>query len=129
MSEPPPLRVLVVDDDPAMLRLVRRCLAGEGLAVEVAAGGDEAIVSLERERFDAVILDLQMPHTDGRAVFRNMRSGGDRTPVLILSAYGAEAARGELQAEAAMSKPFDVDELVGAVLALTRASRPPPPRK
>ncbi|MND05640.1 DNA-binding transcriptional regulator QseB [compost metagenome] len=59
-----------------------------------------------------------MPRMDGRAFFREIRARGNQTPVLILSAYGATAARDELRAEAALRKPFDPDALVEEVRKL-----------
>src|SRR5688500_17693678 len=92
-------RILVVDDDRSLLRSIRMTLALEGFSVETAVDGLEGLERVESAKFDLVVLDLQMPHMDGRTFFREMRSRGYNMPVLVLSAYGAEAARVELQAQ------------------------------
>jgi CheY-like chemotaxis protein len=112
------LSVLVVDDDPALVRMVRLCLVSDGYIVETAADGLQGLDRLEARRFDAIVLDLQMPNMDGRTFFREIRSRGNTTPVLLLSAYGAENAREELGAEAAIAKPFEPDVLTSAVRQL-----------
>jgi len=115
MIEPTPpnvRRVLIVDDDAALLRLIRLTLMSEGFEVVVAEDGIRGLDEVNGDPVDLVVLDLQMPRMDGRTMYHEMRSRGHRVPVLILSAYGAERARIELDAEAAMNKPFDVDELV-----------------
>jgi DNA-binding response OmpR family regulator len=117
---PPPLsglapRVLVVDDDAAILRLIRLALLTEGFQVTVAVDGAAGLEAIQKEDFELLILDLQMPRMDGQTMFRELRSRGFAVPVLIISAFGAERARGELGAEAAMTKPFDVDDLLDRV--------------
>lgn len=112
------LRVLIVDDDAALLRLLRMAFLSEGFEVLVAQDGIRALEEIDDNEVDVVVLDLQMPGMDGRATYRELRSRGHSLPVLILSAYGAERARRELDADAAMSKPFDVDELVERIRAL-----------
>ena len=112
-------RVLVIDDDAALLRIIRLWLSTAGLDVTTAEGGMSALDTLDRDGFDVVVLDLQMPDMDGRSFYREMNSRGYSLPVIILSAYGAEQARRELGAAAAMPKPFDPDRLVETVLSLT----------
>jgi DNA-binding response OmpR family regulator len=101
------LRILVVDDDPAVVRLIRATLEDEGFGVASATNGEEALDQLERFPADLIVLDLEMPLMDGPAFFRSLRARGRHTPVLLLSAYGARRARRELGAEGAMEKPFD----------------------
>lgn len=108
----PRVRVLVVDDDPALRRLIASTLADAGLEVRTAQDGRTALELSLQAPPDVVVLDLEMPEMDGRACFRALRSRGIRAPVLILSAYGARNAASELGAEAAMDKPFDASELV-----------------
>jgi two-component system response regulator MprA len=107
--------VLVVDDDAAVLRILRVALQEDGFTVATASNGIEALGQLGEDGPDAVILDLEMPMMDGRTFFREMRTRGFRIPVLILSAYDPRRAQRELQAEACMNKPFDPDELVQRV--------------
>lgn len=111
-------RILVLDDDASLLRSVRLILVLEGFEVITAADGVEGLERIESEAFDVIILDLQMPRMDGRTFYRELRSKGHTTPVLILSANGATTARAELQAEGAITKPFDPDFLVSQVRAL-----------
>ena len=110
-----PLRVLIIDDDQALLRMLRLSMLSEGLEVATASDGFTGLEALARDNFDAIVLDLQMPNMDGRTLYRQMLAQGRRTPVLILSAYGAEAARRELRADAALPKPFDPDVLVETI--------------
>lgn len=110
--------VLVVDDDPVVQRLVRVTLADAGYEVDIASDGEEALRIASEASPDAIVLDLEMPRVDGRAVFRELRQRGIRSPILILSANGAHAARRELSAEASLDKPFDPTELVRRVARL-----------
>lgn len=106
------MRVLIVEDEPALRMLLAVTLTDEGYDVCTAEDGRRAIELVEAVQPDAVILDLEMPVMDGRACFRELRSRGFQTPVLILSGSGAVAAAGELGAQAALSKPFDPDALI-----------------
>jgi two-component system, OmpR family, response regulator MprA len=110
--------VLVVDDDSAIVRLCRIALSTVGYRVTSAADGLQALEAIERDRPDAVVLDLTMPVMDGRETFQAMANAGRRPPVLILSASDSEKARRELGAEASLSKPFDPDELASTIEAL-----------
>ena len=114
-------RVLVVDDDPGLLRMMRLALVSEGLEVVTATDGAEALDRISAQSFDVVVLDLQMPRMDGRTFYREIRSRHNETPVVILSAYGAESARNELGAQGAINKPFDPFELIDTVTGLSRA--------
>jgi len=120
MGVPP---VLVVDDDAELRRSLERVLRLGGYEVVSAAGGREALEALSRERFALLVLDLAMPPPDGMEVCRRLRAGGDRTPVLMLTARGAVADRVEgLEAGADdyLVKPFAVEELLARVRALLR---------
>jgi DNA-binding response OmpR family regulator len=103
--------VLIVDDDRGLASMIAFVLRSYGFSVDVANSGDEGLGMLQARGYDAVVLDLRMPGKDGRAVFREMREGGIKTPVLILSAFDAQRAREELGAEAYMNKPFEPDAL------------------
>lgn len=112
-------RILVVDDDQALLRVISLSLIVEdNCCVETAQDGLEALERVSSDKFDLVILDLSMPRMDGRTFFRELRARGHRMPVVILSAFGAESARQELHAEAAISKPFDPDWLLETIKPL-----------
>lgn len=111
-------RILVVDDDPVVRRLVSATLLDEGYDVAVARDGDEAVRKALAAPPGAIVLDLEMPGLDGRSVFRVLRERGVRAPVLLLSANGAHEARRELHAEGALEKPFDPVELLSRVEGL-----------
>ncbi len=117
------MNILVVDDDQAVRDSLRRALVLEGYEVDLAAHGTEALRILSQRAPDAVILDLQMPDIDGLEVCRRLRSLGDMTPVLMLTARGAVDDRVEgldAGADDYMPKPFDLAELFARLRALLR---------
>ncbi|MEO8457304.1 MAG: response regulator [Chloroflexota bacterium] len=118
-----PLRVLVIDDDQALLRMLRLSLASAGVNVVTASDGLIGLERLKEHGFDVILLDLQMPNMDGRAFYREMRNRGYDTNVVIVSAYGAEEAKRELNAAAAMPKPLDPDQLVETVQRVAALSK------
>lgn len=111
-------RVLVVDDDASILRLLRMIFREAEFDVATSSNGQEALESVERAEPGAIVLDLEMPVMDGRTFVRELRSRGYQTPVLILSAYGARQAQRELDAQGGIDKPFDPDAVVAAVASL-----------
>jgi two-component system, OmpR family, response regulator MprA len=116
-------RVLVVDDDPPLRRMLKRTLAAEGYEVSVAADGGAALAETERAAPDVIVLDVAMPGLDGLAVARRLRDKGDPTPILMLTARDAvpdRVAGLEAGADDYLIKPFAVEELVARVRALTR---------
>jgi two-component system, OmpR family, response regulator MprA len=117
------VRVLVADDERAVRESLRRALVLEGYEVELASGGREALDSVGHGRADVVVLDVLMPDIDGLEVCRRLRHGGDRVPVLMLTARDAVSDRVEgLEAGADdyLVKPFDLDELIARLRALLR---------
>jgi len=108
-------RVLIVDDDVNLMRLLRTILRTAGFEVLTADQGIAALDLLAVESVDLIILDLRMPVIDGRTLYREMRSRGVAAPILIASAYGARSAQVELGAQGFIEKPFDPDRLVEAV--------------
>jgi two-component system alkaline phosphatase synthesis response regulator PhoP len=119
------IRVLVVDDDEALLRMVRLTLSSAGCLVTTAGSGIEGLDRLdEDDDYDVIVLDLQMPRMDGRSFYHEMRERGHRPEVVVLSAYGAQEARRELGASAAVSKPFDPDYLVETVRRVGGSRQP-----
>jgi two-component system response regulator MprA len=119
------MRVLVVDDEPAVRESLERVLRHEGFEVEMAADGREAIRRMATSRPDAVLLDVLMPLLDGLEVCRRMRDTGDRTPVLMLTARDAvddRIAGLEAGADDYLPKPFALEELLARLQALLRRS-------
>ncbi len=119
-SEP---RVLVVDDDPPLRRMLERTLLAEGFDVTLASDGGAALVAAERTAPDVIVLDVAMPVLDGLAVCRRLRHKGLPTPILMLTARDAipdRVAGLEAGADDYLVKPFAVQELIARIRALTR---------
>jgi two-component system response regulator MprA len=119
--------VLVVDDEAAVRKAVRRALVLAGYEVDVAEGGPEALAALAGGGPDAVVLDVLMPGVDGLEVCRRLRASGDRTPVLMLTARDSVADRVtglDAGADDYLVKPFALEELLARLRALLRRSSP-----
>ncbi len=116
-------RILVVDDEPAVRTSLDRALRMAGYDVALAEDGAEALGVLAREEQDAVVLDVAMPGVDGLEVCRRMRSSGDRTAVLMLTARDAvddRVAGLDGGADDYLTKPFSFAELLARLRALVR---------
>jgi two-component system response regulator MprA len=118
--------VLVVDDEGAVRDALARALSGAGHEVELAADGAEALARLAAgPPVDAVVLDILMPGVDGLEVCRRLRAGGDRVPVLMLTArdaVGDRVAGLDAGADDYLVKPFALEELLARLRALLRRS-------
>ncbi|MCE1252593.1 MAG: response regulator transcription factor [Anaerolineae bacterium] len=117
------IRVLVVDDDPKLLKMLQRTLAYEGLSVLTAANGEEALKTIDEQKVDLMVLDWMMPRLDGLATIQKMRFNGDKTLVLMLTARDAIENRVEgleSGADDYLIKPFAPAELVARVHAMLR---------
>jgi two-component system KDP operon response regulator KdpE len=119
-------RVLVVDDEPQLLRALATTLHGAGYEVETAPTGEEALVQAAVRPPDAVVLDLVLPGKSGTDVCRELREWSD-VPVLVLSAVGDErekVAALDAGADDYVTKPFGIDELLARLRAALRRTRP-----
>ena len=112
-----------MDDEPAVREALRRALQLEGYEVALAADGAEALTALADRPADAVVLDVLMPRMDGLEACRRLRAGGDRTPVLMLTARVEVADRVsglDAGADDYLVKPFALEELLARLRALLR---------
>jgi two-component system KDP operon response regulator KdpE len=123
-------RILVVDDEPAILRVVRANLTRHGYRVETAATGQAALDAHASHHPDLILLDLGLPDLDGLEIVRQIRDRA-ATPIVILSARGAERDKVQaldLGADDYLTKPFGVEELLARVrVALRHSARSPRP--
>jgi two-component system, OmpR family, response regulator MprA len=117
------MRILVVDDDPAVRESLERSLRFEGYEVVAAGDGVEALERVYEDRPDAVVLDVLMPRLDGLGACRRLRAAGDDLPVLLLTARDAVADRVnglDVGADDYLAKPFALEELLARLRALLR---------
>jgi DNA-binding response OmpR family regulator len=117
------MRLLVVEDNPALGRDIATAFRGKGHTVDLVASGEDADTSLRTQSYDLVVLDIGLPDLDGREVLRRLRHRKSRVPVLILSAHDAleERIQGlNLGADDYLCKPFALAELEARAGALIR---------
>ncbi|GGM62012.1 DNA-binding response regulator [Longimycelium tulufanense] len=124
------MRVLVVDDEPAVRDAVGLALESEGYTVRTTTDGARALTEVAAWRPDVVVLDVLMPYLDGLTACRQLRAIGDRTPILVLTARDTVADRVDgldAGADDYLVKPFDLDEMLARVRALLRRAYPADP--
>ena len=117
------MRVLVVEDAKDMNRLIVKTLTRAGYSVDGCYNGEEALDFLAGAEYDAILLDVMMPKLDGYALLEKLRSQGMDTPVLFLTARDAISDRVmglDLGADDYLVKPFDFEELLARIRAMTR---------
>lgn len=116
-------KLLIAEDDRAVRDALDRALRVEGYQVILTADGSEALTALDAKKVDLIILDVLMPYVNGLSVCRTLRSRGDRTPVLMLTArheVGDRVAGLDAGADDYLTKPFALDELLARIRALLR---------
>ncbi|HEX6518609.1 MAG TPA: response regulator [Streptosporangiaceae bacterium] len=121
-------RVLVVDDEPSILRALRINLAARDYEVSTAADGTTGLAAVARDRPDVIILDLGLPDMDGTEVIHGVR-GWTSIPIIVLSAWGQESAKVaalDAGADDYVTKPFGMDELLARLRAAVRRASPAP---
>jgi len=114
-------KILVVDDDPDLLLLLRVTLAAENFQSLLARNGEDALREVEAEHPDLVLLDIMMPVVDGWQVLQRMTQQAMATPVVVVSAKASDAdvARAlELGAVDYVTKPFDPEEILQSILSV-----------
>lgn len=119
-------KILVVDDEEALVRLISYNLAKEGFAVLTAEDGDQAWDIIQAEQPELIVLDLMMPGRDGLEICRELRRNNNNTPIIMLTARDEEIDKVlglELGADDYMTKPFSVRELTARVKAVLRRNR------
>lgn len=123
-----PRRILVVEDDESIAMGLEMNLSAEGYAVAIAHNGEDGLGQATSGAFDLVILDVMLPKMNGLEVLRALRAKKDTTPVIMLSARGAEMDKVvglELGAEDYVTKPFGLAELLARVKAVLRRGAAP----
>ncbi|HXC82791.1 MAG TPA: response regulator [Trebonia sp.] len=121
-------RVLVVDDEPSILRALRINLTARHYEVTTAADGASGLAAAARDRPDVIILDLGLPDMDGTEIIYGVR-GWASTPIIVLSAWGQESqkvAALDAGADDYVTKPFGMDELLARLRAAVRRATPAP---
>jgi two-component system copper resistance phosphate regulon response regulator CusR len=125
------MRLLLVEDDPGVLRFVLKGLREQAYAVDTATTGDDALYQAEINTYDLIILDVMIPGRDGFAVCKQIRKTGNRVPILMLTALDGVEDRItglDVGADDYLAKPFAFRELLARLRALLRRSgelRPP----
>src|ERR1700760_3147408 len=119
------MRILIVEDDGDLQRLLKKSLVEAGYAVDAASDGEEGHFLGDTEPYDAVILDLGLPKLDGVTILERWRAAGRTMPVLILTArdrWSDKVAGIDAGADDYVAKPFHVEEVLARIRALLRRS-------
>ena len=116
-------RILLVDDEPLILKGLKYTLEQEGYETDSAMDGEEALAKFFAQPYDMILLDVMLPKLDGFTVLRRLRAAGNATPVLMLTARSELGDRVEgldCGADYYLTKPFEPKELLACIRALTR---------
>ena len=122
-TTPTPIRVLIVDDEPAIRRFLTTSLSAHGYDVQESEGGRAALAAVHQHPPDVVVLDLGLPDMDGFEVIRSLRGAGVSVPIVVLSSRSDEAGKVQaldLGADDYVTKPFGIDELLARMRAALR---------
>jgi len=117
------MRILVVEDDGKMAELLRRGLTGQGHTVDVAPDGLKGLEKAQAMSFDVIVLDVMLPGADGLHLARRLRAGGNRTPILMLTARDSapDIVRGlDVGADDYLTKPFSFEVLAARLRVIAR---------
>jgi two-component system, OmpR family, KDP operon response regulator KdpE len=123
MPSAAPARILVVDDEPAILRFLRAGLSSQGYVVLEAQTGQGALDAVRQRRADMMVLDLGLPDLDGIEVIQRVRDSGNMLPIVVLSSRDNEQAKVaalDLGADDYVTKPFGIEELLARIRAAQR---------
>ncbi len=118
-----PLKVLVVDDEPAIRRFLRTSLTAQGYQVSEAVDGAGALDALRRSAIDVLVLDLGLPDINGLDIIERVRGQGSALPIIVLSSRTEESSKVQaldLGADDYVTKPFGIDELLARIRAALR---------
>jgi len=118
-----PVQVLIVDDEPAILRFLRTSLRAQGYQTIEAETGAQALTTFARNRVDVLVLDLGLPDLDGLEVLKRLRESGSSVPVIVLSSRADEPGKVKALDSGAddyVTKPFGMDELLARLRAALR---------
>jgi len=122
-NAPHPLRILAVDDEPAIRRFLRTSLAAQGYQVLEVEDGTAALAMLRRNAVDVLVLDLGLPGMDGFEIIKQLREQGSALPIIVLSSRTDEIGKVralDMGADDYVTKPFGMDELLARIRAAVR---------
>jgi len=117
------LRILVIDDEPAIRRFLRTSLSAQGYSVLEAEDGETGLALLQRNAIDLIVLDLGLPGIGGLDVLKKLREGGSAIPVIVLSSRDDETGKVtalDIGADDYVTKPFGMEELLARIRAAVR---------
>ena len=113
-------RALIVEDDPAIRKLLGKILSRSGMEIDSASDGRDAITRISSGNYSVLVLDLMVPEVDGFAIIEHVKASGIKVPIAVVSAVSQQAlTKLDLDVvKLVISKPFDVDEFTKAILGL-----------